>query len=308
MPGTCPIPDTVPAPGRPGTIRRATTADLVLLLATVSTWAGAFVAIKVAVPALGAVGVAAVRAGLGALVVLPFALHGGLVLPPARTLALLFVLAQLNVTLPFVAISWAEQTIDAGATALLMGTGPFFAMIGAHLALADERMTRWRAGGAMLGFAGVATLVGGEGWGQLMAGHIGAYGATLFASLCYVAAGLLVRRIDMRPVLLALYTLALAALVLFPAVAVVGWGEAAPTSQTWLAVAFLGLLPTGLAYVLRYHLIQRIGYATFALGINLIPVLGVLFGVILLGEALTARIVLALSLVLAGLFVARLSP
>lgn len=286
-------------------IRRATSGDLAVLLATVTMWSGAFVAIKVAVPALGPIGVAASRALLGAIVVLPFAAGALRMSLSARAWTILFVLAQLNIALPFVAISWAETRVEASVAALLMGCGPLFAMLSAHAFLEDERMTKGRVAGVALGFGGVAVLVGASALDSSSLEDLPAYGALLAASLCYVTAGLIVRKIDIPTSMLALSTLAIAAATLVPLALFAGPGPEPFTSRTALAVLFLGVFPTGIAYVLRYYLIRKIGYATFAMGINLIPVIGVLLGVLILGEELTPRMLIALALVLAGLMVAR---
>ena len=70
------------------------------------------------------------------------------------------------------------------------------------------------------------------------------------------------------------------------------------------ALVYLGVFPTGLAYILRFHLIRVIGYSRFSLSINLVPVFGVALGVLILGEPLSINLLIALALVLAGLFVA----
>jgi drug/metabolite transporter (DMT)-like permease len=70
------------------------------------------------------------------------------------------------------------------------------------------------------------------------------------------------------------------------------------------ALIYLGLFPTGIAYILRFHLIRTIGYSRFALTINLIPVFGVTLGIVLLGEPLSLNVGIALALVLCGLYIA----
>ena len=286
-------------------IHRASLGELGLLAVTASLWAGAFVGMKVTVPVLGATGTAFARASVGFLVLLPFALRAGLDLPrgASQWMMTAFV-AQFSVAIPFTLISFGEKTIDAGEAALLMGTGPFFAMVGAHFAHGDDRLSRWRVVGVLLGFAGVATLVGAAQTAKV-ASDIGvAHAAVVGASLCYVVSGLLVRNIDVAPLSLATLTLAIATLTLAPFGASVDTGEI--DARIIAAIAFLGVFPTGIAYILRFELIRRIGYATFALGVNLVPVLGVAFGFAFLGESPDGRTLIALSLVVAGLFVARI--
>ena len=289
-------------------IRRATPADLGTLAFVALLWALAFVAIKVAVPSLGPFGVALARSVIGCLVLLPFALARGLHRPADRhEWGLLLAMSVLNITVPFVAISWAELTIDAGVTSLLMGVGPLLAMVGAHYLNDGDRMTARRFIGVTLGFAGIVVLVGVEAVTGL-GGALAAQGAALGASLCYVVAGLLVRRIDIEPLSLSVLALGIAAITLAPVFAITGGGDAPVTMEVVAVTVFLGVFPTGLAYILRFRLIRRIGYATFALGINLIPVFGVSLGVIVLGEPLTASLMAALALVVGGLLVARSGP
>ena len=83
-----------------------------------------------------------------------------------------------------------------------------------------------------------------------------------------------------------------------------GWPHLSANAA--FALIYLGLVPTGLAYLLRFHLIRKIGYSTFAIGLNLIPVSGIILGVLLLGETLSLHILVALMLVVCGLFVTRL--
>lgn len=78
------------------------------------------------------------------------------------------------------------------------------------------------------------------------------------------------------------------------------------SSTVVLALLYLGIFPTAIGQILRFTLIRRVGYAAFALALNLIPVIGVGLGALLLGEVITARTFVALALVLSGLFVARM--
>ena len=286
-------------------IRRATPLDLAALAFVALLWALAFVTIKVAVPSFGAPGVALARSAIGFLVLVPFALLRGLQWPRDRAeWGLVGLMALLNITVPFVAISWAELTIDAGVTSLLMGIGPLLAMVGAHYLNDGDRMSARRLGGVLMGFGGIVVLVGAEAVAGLGAA-LPAQAAALGASLCYVLAGLLVRRIDVEPLSLSVLALGIAAITLVPVFLLVGPGEAPLTGGAVAAIVFLGVFPTGLAYLLRFRLIRRIGYATFALGINLIPVFGVALGVLLLDEPVTASLLFALALVVSGLLVAR---
>ncbi|WP_419913332.1 DMT family transporter [Hoeflea sp.] len=291
-------------------IERATIADLLLIGLTALIWASAFTAIKVAVPETGAYWLAAIRVVLGFIVLLPYALWKGFIFPQdSRTWWLLIGMSLLNVVFPFLLISWAELSIDAGVTALLMGTGPFFALVGSHIFTEDDKLSATKLIGVAFGFTGVLIIVGYDALAGLGRSNLLAQGACFLGSMCYVTAGLLIRRIDIPPGRLACLALGTSSIALL-ALAFVADG--APTmdlsANAAMALVYLGLLPTGLAYILRFHLIRKIGYSTFAMGLNLIPVFGVFLGIWLLGEPLSARILLALCLVVCGLFIARIEP
>lgn len=288
-------------------IRKPTLKDYILLLSLAVIWASAFLAIKVAVPETGPLWLATLRVMIAFIVLLPLALMKGLIWPSsARQWTLIMFIMALNVVLPFFLISWAEQHIDAGVTSLLMGVGPFMAIIGSHFTTHDDKLSVYKFAGIGLGFTGVAILVGREafaGLGDNLAGQ----GAALAGAASYVASGLLIRKLTGFPPLrlsalvLGLSTLSLCILVLL----IDGIPAQNFSAKSWGCLIYLGLFPTALGYLLRYKLIQTIGLSAFAASINLIPVFGVLLAALILGEALSASLFLSLAFIVAGLFVIR---
>lgn len=285
-------------------ISKASPADLILLVGIAAVWASAFIAIKIAVPEVGPLWLAAIRVGIGALVLAPYAIVKGLIFPSTRqTWVLVIVMASLNVVIPFYLISWAEQTVDAGVVALLMGLGPFLALLGSHYFTDDDKINARKMIGVAFGFAGVLVVVGGAALNQLGGQHIMGQLAAIGGSLCYVAAGILIRRIDIAPSRLAFLALAIGTLILIPAATLVdGLPTQMPSSSVSFALLYLGIFPTGIAYILRFYLIRKVGYSTFSMSVNMIPVFGVFLGYLILNEALNAQILLALALVLVGLY------
>jgi drug/metabolite transporter (DMT)-like permease len=288
-------------------INKPTFPDLLLLGFTGLLWAAAFVAIKIAVPETGPLWLAAIRVGVGALVLLPYALWRGIVLPSdRRTWLLVLAMTLLNVVIPFFLISWAELSIDAGITAILMGTGPFAALLGSHFFTQDDRINGPKLLAVILGFCGVVVIIGTDALAGLGRGDVLAQFAALAGSLCYVAAGLLIRKIELPPVRLAFLALAIGTAILgSTAMLFEGPLRAIPSNNALLALLFLGVFPTGIAYILRFHLIRKVGYSTFAYSLNLIPVFGVVLGFFILGEPLRPQVLAALALIVTGLFVAR---
>lgn len=291
-------------------IRQATTFDIVLLIGVAIIWASAFIAIKIAVPETGPLWLAAIRVGIGAIILLPYALWKGMHLPKGqRQWRLIAVMSLLNVVIPFFLISWAELTIDAGVTSLLMGMGPFLALLGSHIFTTDDKITGPKLLAVLCGFSGMIVLVGWDALSQVGTQHTLAQLAALGGCLCYVVAGLIIRRIELDASSLAVLALTIGSLILVPSAFLFsGAPSMALSNQAVAALLWLGIVPTGIAYILRFYLIRTVGYTTFALSINMIPVFGVFLGFFILGEALRPQVLIALVLVIAGLFAARMKP
>ncbi|MEM0900288.1 MAG: DMT family transporter [Pseudomonadota bacterium] len=289
------------------TIRSAGNLEIALLVGIAIIWASAFIGIKIAVEDVTPLWLAAFRVLVGFAVLLPYALWRGLRFPKSQNQwTLLFVMAMFNVTIPFFLISWAQQTIDAGVTSLLMGTGPFFALLGSHVFTDDDKITGRKLTAVLCGILGVIILVGGDALQQVGAQNTVSQLAVLCGSLCYVTAGLILRRIALDAVSMAVLALGAGATVLLiAALTVDGLPPGLPGQRATLALIYLGLFPTGIAYILRFYLIREVGYSTFSLSINLIPVFGVILGFLVLSEPLDPQVLIALALVMVGLFIAR---
>lgn len=284
--------------------------DFLMMAVTAVVWASAFIAIKIAVVDTGPVWVATWRVIIGFGVLLPYALWRGFIWPSGpKVWLLLFITAAFNVVFPFLLISWAETTINAGLTSLLMGIGPFFALIATHLTTDDEKINWRKSLGCVIGFSGVLTVVGADAFTGLGGTGVMAQLAVVGASICYTISGVLIRRIDIPPVRLVTLIFFAGMVMLVPlALATVGPPPAEISSGSFWALVYLGVLPTALAQLLRVTIVKRVGYALFALALNVIPVLGVIMGALVLGEVISAATIIALVLVLAGLAVARSEP
>ena len=295
----------------PHSIRKPTPLDLSLMLFLTLIWASSFIAIKVAVPETGPVWLAAMRVAIGFLVLLPWTLYRGVIFPTsAKSLANLLIISLLNVSIPFMLISWAELTISAGIASLLLGTGPLLSLIFSHLTTHDDKFNTFKVVGIILGFSGIALVVGHEALQSVGAGAVLSMIAVLGASLCYAISGAMIRQVkDIPPTRLATLILGFATIELIGLGLMEGVPELANISgEAWLSLLFLGLLPTGLATILRYRLIWAIGASFFSLGMNLIPVFGVILGALLLSEQVALTTWIALVLILSGLMVARTTP
>ncbi|GAA3811769.1 DMT family transporter [Cellulomonas soli] len=269
-----------------------------LLLALGAIWGIPYLLIKVAVEAdVTPAAIVLTRTGLGAVLLLPFAVrHGGLrvVLTHWRP-ALAF--AVLEIVGPWLLLSNAERTLSSSTTGLLVATVPIGAVVLGRL-VGDRRpvgTTRWV--GLLVGLGGVALLLGPGAAG----GDPWAVAQVLLAAVGYATAPMIADRWlrEVPTVPLTAACLALAALVYAPVVALTGPHPVPPASAV-LALVVLGVVCTALAFTLFFALIAEVGAARSTLVAYLNPVVAVTLGALVLDEAITPGVVGAAALILLG--------
>lgn len=281
--------------------------DYWLLLLLAALWGGSFLFMRVAVPVLGPLPLIELRLALAALLLLPvLCWQGGLAQWRAHwwqiTVSGIFLSA-----LPFCLIAWATLTLPAGVASVLNATTPLMTALWA-LPLAGERLTLSRSGGLLLGLAGVVVLMLGRGAG-FSADALLPLAAMLGATCCYGWSGHMTRRWlqGVPPLVITTGMLASGSLLLLP-LAWWQWPAVSVGAGVWGAVIALALASTALAYLIFYRLIARLG-ATRASGVTyLVPVFGVLWGALLLGEAINAGMLLGAVLILAGVVLLSWQP
>jgi len=288
-------------PSRPGAV------EIALLLSLATLWSSSFGFIKVAVGTIPPLSVAAGRLTLAMVLIGAVAWLRGLKFPDEKGLwAKFFAVGLFGNALPFTLIGWGEVTIDSGLAAILMAVMPLATLVLAHFFTSDERMNPARILGVALGFGGVVVLIGPAalaGLGDQALRQTAVAGG----AVCYAIATGTARRLPRMPLLLSGAGALIASVALSLPLALVvdrPWALA-PSAESLGAVAVLGLFPTALAILLYFALLQRTGATFIALNNYLIPSLGVIWGILFLGEALSARAILALAIILAGIAVTR---
>jgi drug/metabolite transporter (DMT)-like permease len=273
--------------------------DLVDLVALAALWGASFLFMRVAVPEFGPLPLMAVRCAIGAAILLPLLAWRGTPRALRDHAPRLAVVGVLNSALPFVLFAWATLTLSAGFTSLLNATAPLWGAVVAAVWL-GERPGRARLAGLAVGFAGVLLLVRGR--VSFAAGGDGlAIVAALAATLCYGIAASFTRRhlAQVAPLANATGSQVYAALALaLPAAAT--WPATPPGARAWAAAAALGVACTGLAYLLFFRLIARVGPARAMTVTFLIPVFGIAWGAVLLGEAVTGPMLAGGAVILLG--------
>lgn len=274
-----------------------------LLLAL--TWGSSFLFIKIALRTLQPFTLVALRLAVGWLGLLVIMWVRGIGLPRGRTLwGHLLVMGMFNVAVPFVLISWAESGengVDSGVASVLNSTVPLFSIVISGVILQVESVTVGKVAGLLVGFAGVVLLVS-RNVSQEWVG-VAPYLAVIGASLCYAAASAYGRRhLQGLPVVVVSTGQLLMADVLVVSAMLVAEDVGAQSLpwQTVVAILWLGLLGSCLAYILYFFVLQNWGATRTTLVTYLLPVVGVTAGAIFLREAVDWRLLVGGVLILSG--------
>jgi drug/metabolite transporter (DMT)-like permease len=219
----------------------------------------------------------------------------------------LLVLGITNIAIPFFLISWGEQSIDSAVAAILDATVPLFTILIAHYLLRDDKMTVPKVLGLLMGFAGVVILMSkdiGASFGSLL-GQL----AVVLASLFYAGSGVYARKTteNLPGILRSAGPLVSATAVTWLATFLVESPVEMPQlGITWIALLFLGILGSGVAFIMAYYLIHEIGPTRTSMVTYLFPLGGVILGVVFLDEALSWQLVVGAVLIVLSLVVANL--
>ncbi len=272
-----------------------------LLLAAI--WGSSFLFMRLAVLDFGPVPTAGVRVAVAALVLLPLLVWKGHAGALRQHWKAVFFVGLLNSALPFMCFTFALQSITTGLSAILNATVPLFGALVAWAWLKD-RPGAARAVGLLVGFVGVALLAWDKasfkpdasgvasGWAVL---------ACLLATTCYaISASYTKLYLAGLPSLVTATGSQLGATLALALPTLWLWPAKTPGSTAWLAVLAVGVLCTGVAYVLYFRLLESIGPARSLAVTFLVPVFAVIYGVLLLHEAVTLWMLLCGAIILCG--------
>ena len=273
--------------------------DLADLLLLAMLWGGSFLFMRYAAPTFGVLPLMWLRVAIATACLLPLLAWRGQTGALIERAGPIAVMGLFNSAIPFVLIAWATLSITAGLASILNATVPLLtALIGA--VWLRERLSVPTMAGLAIGMAGVLMLAadqadfrpGGSGWALL---------AMLGATSCYGYAANFTRRhlAGVPATANAAGSQLVSALALAP-FALAHWPAVTPGPMAWGAAAALGVGCTGLAYVLFFRLIERVGASRAVTVTFLVPVFGTLWGVLFLGEPVTASMLVGGAVVLVG--------
>ena len=279
----------------------------VLFIAMAVIWGIPYLLIKVAVGDLSPVLVVVGRCVIGAALLLPWAIAKGWLRPALRHWRALLLFTALEMTVPWLLLSWAETSLSSSLTGLLVASVPFVAALTAWLAGDEDRLTAVRVLGLLIGLGGIVLLLGLD----VTADQLLPIGAIVLVVIGYATAPMVVTRSlsEVPGVAASAVALTVTAVVYAPFAAGDLGQLGGASANALLSLVVLGVVCTAVALALFFALIREVGPQRALVITFLNPAVAVLLGVLLLDEPFTLGLALGLPLVVLGCVLAtRRSP
>jgi len=281
--------------------------DWLVFAALGIAWGSSYLFIKIGVETLAPFTLVAGRLAIGTAVLAAVLRLSHQRLPRSRGVyGHLVVVALLGIVIPFSLITWGEQSIDSALAAILNGSVPLFAIVLAALVLPDEPITVNRLVGLLIGFGGVVALTTPD-LRAGMGGSLLAELALIGSAVAYAASGVYARRFvrNIPPLTNAFLEVGFAFVITFGLAAAFGHPLATQLQpSSVLAVVWLGLVGSGLAYLAFFWLLSRWGATRTSMVAYLLPVVGIMLGVLVRHETVTTVTLLGTVMVIGGVALA----
>lgn len=277
-------------------------------------WGASFMFVSVSLRGVGPLVLAATRLSLGAVFLLVILTFKGKRLPHWNGVngksiwAFAFAMALFSNALPFFLLAWGQQVVASGFAGVCMAVVPLLILPLAHIFVPGERMTLRRLVGFVIGTSGVVVLIGPAAFDSTGSDlELLAKLACISAACCYAIGSICTRLSpEVDRLSLSAAVLMLASLMLIP---VALWREGVPqnvdASSLW-ALLYLGILATGVAQVVLVTVNREAGPSFFSLVNYQVPVWSVIFGALILSEALPPSLLLGMTMILGGVALSQL--
>ncbi|TIH38741.1 DMT family transporter [Subtercola vilae] len=268
-------------------------------------WGSSFLFMKVALTGVGFGQVAWARLVLGALTLGLIVLVGRFRLPREPVVWLHFlVIGLFGSAVPFLCFAWAEQYVSSSLASIYNAVTPIMTALMATLAFRVERLNRNQTTGVAIGILGTVVIIGPWGY-SMLSGSLAGQLACLGAALCYGFALSYTRRFlsgrAIAGVPFAFMQVGMGALVLLVLTPVVALSPFTLTTPIVLSLLGLGALGTGFVYVFNINVLRTWGPTSASTVTYITPVVGVILGVLVLGETFTWNEPVGALLVLLGI-------
>ena len=289
-------------------MREPKTIDVLLLILLGAIWGSAFFNIKIATYTYDPITLVFVRVFF-ALIALSFycAYKNIKILAFSNKWKMYALVGLTNITIPFLFIAYGTNVVDSYLSAILMSTTPLSGTLLAHFFTSNEKLNFFKSAGVLVGFLGVLFLF----FDKLVISENNLFYVIIIlcGSTFYVIGGILTLKFlkDDGNENVSTSTILWSLIFLFPfCVYQQPWANLNPSMESTIALIYLGVFPTGVAWMLRFHILTKVGMVFQTQVAYLIPIFGVFFGYIIMDEKITWKVLVSLIIIISGIFMVKM--
>jgi drug/metabolite transporter (DMT)-like permease len=280
--------------------------DYLLLVLLALIWASAFFNIKIATYSFGPVTIAFLRVFFGAIPVLLLCYYKDIKIEAfSKDWYWFAMIGFINLVAPFFLIAYGVKSVQSNLAAILMSTTPLSSTLLGHFYTTNEKFNFIKTFGILIGFSGILYLFS----DNLLIDDNNFFSAILIllGSTCYVVGGILTLKISKKKNENVTGSILIwAVIILFPLVIFMEqpW-QSLPRTDSLISVIYLGIVPTGVAWLLRFRILKNNGLIFQSQVSYLIPIFGTILSYIFLKELITTKVLISLIAVCVGIYFVR---
>ena len=287
-------------------MKQANLTDYILLTILSLIWASAFFNIKIATESFGPITISLLRVFFGSIPVLIICFYKKIVIEAfSKDWYWFMLIGFINLVVPFFLISYGVKSVQSNLAAILMSTTPLSSTILGHYYTKNEKFNLKKTLGILIGFAGIIYLFS----DNILIDENNFVSALLIllGSTCYVIGGVLTLKISKKKnenVTGSILIWAIIILIPLTLIFEKPW-NITPSIESTISVIYLGIVPTGIAWLLRFRILKKNGLIFQSQVSYLIPIFGIMLGYIFLKELITYKVLVSLLAVVIGIYFVR---
>ena len=287
-------------------MKKANITDYFLLTILSLIWASAFFNIKIATESFGPITIAFLRVFFGSIPVLILCFYKKITIEAfSKDWYWFMLIGLINLVIPFFLIAYGVKSVQSNLAAILMSTTPLSSTILGHFYTKNEKFNFVKTIGILIGFAGIVYLFS----DNILIDENNFLSAILIllGSTCYVIGGVLTLKISKkRNENVTGSILIWATLILLPLTCIIELpSQKIPSLNSSVSVIYLGVVPTGIAWLLRFRILKKNGLIFQSQVSYLIPIFGIILGYLFLKELITYKVLISLIAVVIGIYFVR---
>jgi len=287
-------------------MKQANLTDYILLTILSLIWASAFFNIKIATESFGPITISLLRVFFGSIPVLIICFYKKIVIEAfSKDWYWFMLIGFINLVVPFFLISYGVKSVQSNLAAILMSTTPLSSTILGHYYTKNEKFNLKKTLGILIGFAGIIYLFS----DNILIDENNFISALLIllGSTCYVIGGVLTLKISKKKNENVTGSILIWAIIILIPLTIIfekPW-NIIPSIESTISVIYLGIVPTGIAWLLRFRILKKNGLIFQSQVSYLIPIFGIILGYIFLKELITYKVIISLLAVVIGIYFVR---